>query len=260
MTVRTHRTDEFWNRQDDEEVGRVFNPIVVLVTAILVILALFWIVAEAEDAPRADAAAPQQVVAQAVINSVKIGSTGDRVREVQYVLRSFGYTLDVDGQFGPQTDKVVRHFQAVSGLDPDGVVGPLTSGALKIAAPGVATSGAVRGEQTQVQPAPASAPALTGCDEMSAIRQAVGLPENMDAIGYRESRCRNDVVSSTGCCVGYFQIHTGNFTAPGYRDGIRACGVTSRSDILGNSDEQKQKNACVAKVLYDVSGMSPWRL
>jgi hypothetical protein len=95
---------------------------------------------------------------------------------------------------------------------------------------------------------------------MEWYRKEAGLPENMDAIGWRESNCRNDVTSSTGCCVGYFQIHTGNFTAPGYKAGIAACGVSKRSDILGNADYQKRNNACVAAVLYDVSGMTPWRL
>jgi peptidoglycan hydrolase-like protein with peptidoglycan-binding domain len=34
--------------------------------------------------------------------------------------------LDVDGDFGPQTELAVKEFQRRVGLDPDGIVGPLT--------------------------------------------------------------------------------------------------------------------------------------
>ena len=190
--------------------------------------------------------------------SIREGDSGTAVRAVQERLASFGYTVAVDGQFGPQTAQAVRHFQGANGLTPDAIVGPLTSGALS-------HEQATRGAQTQINPPPVvvspyAPEGWTGCLEMEFYRRSAGLPDQFDAIGYRESRCRNDVVSSIGCCVGYWQIHTGNFTAPGYRDGIRNCGVSARSDILGNSPEQKRRNACVAKVLYDVSGMNPWSL
>lgn len=178
---------------------------------------------------------------------LSLGSSGPEVTKVQYILKSFGYSVSVDGKFGPQTEKAVIHFQKKSGLTPDGIVGPVTTAALEKAAR-IST------------PEPVSPTAgMNACDEMDFWRQQAGLPEIFNAIGWRESNCRNDIPSKTNCCVGYWQIHTGNFTAPGYRDGIFACGVTRRSDIMGNSDEQKQKQACVTKVLYDVSGMAPWR-
>lgn len=180
---------------------------------------------------------------------LSLGSSGSEVTKVQYILKSFNYSIDVDGKFGPQTEKAVIHFQKKSGLKADGIVGPVTMAALEKA--------------TRISP-PAPIPTsptagLNACDEMDFWRQQAGLPEGFNSIGWRESNCRNDVTSRTGCCVGYWQIHTGNFTAPGYKAGIAACGVDGRSDILGNSDEQKQRQACVAKVLYDVSGMVPWR-
>ena len=125
---------------------------------------------------------------------------------------------------------------------------------------------------TQVAgPATASAPAvridppptlpLDACDEMHAYREAAGLPEVFDAIGYRESRCRNDVTSPTGCCFGWLQLYlSSSLSAPGYRDGVLACGVTQVSDIRGTGDAAKRGQMCVAKVMFDVSGLRPWSL
>jgi hypothetical protein len=51
---------------------------------------------------------------------------GDDVRQVQARLRERGWTISVDGWFGPQTDRVVRQFQADKRLAVDGIVGPVT--------------------------------------------------------------------------------------------------------------------------------------
>jgi peptidoglycan hydrolase-like protein with peptidoglycan-binding domain len=63
------------------------------------------------------------------------GSEGGRVRALQQVL---GH-IKVDGIFGPETEAAVRAFQAEKGLPVDGVVGPLTAGALSSSAAAVAT-------------------------------------------------------------------------------------------------------------------------
>lgn len=63
-------------------------------------------------------------------NNVKQGSTGEAVRAVQRLLKRFGYTLSVDGIFGPVTDQDVKDFQEKYGLDVDGIVGTQTWQAL----------------------------------------------------------------------------------------------------------------------------------
>ena len=59
------------------------------------------------------------------------GSTGPDVRWAQYLLvrRTMSYD-EVDGVFGPVTDKAVRLFQRDSDIDDDGIIGPLTWAAL----------------------------------------------------------------------------------------------------------------------------------
>jgi N-acetyl-anhydromuramyl-L-alanine amidase AmpD len=62
----------------------------------------------------------------ALIVTVRSGSSGEAVRAVQSQLASKGYTVTVDGAFGPQTESAVRSFQSSRGLTVDGVVGPVT--------------------------------------------------------------------------------------------------------------------------------------
>ena len=76
---------------------------------------------------------------------LRLGSTGAQVSELQRQLRTLGEHLDVDGELGPDTDAAVRRFQSSHGLEADGVVGPLTWGALAAAAPTVTVPGAPGG-------------------------------------------------------------------------------------------------------------------
>jgi hypothetical protein len=61
---------------------------------------------------------------------LKRGSRGELVRRVQERLRARGWTIDVDGVFGADTDGVVRRFQRRQGLADDGDVGRKTWNAL----------------------------------------------------------------------------------------------------------------------------------
>jgi hypothetical protein len=58
--------------------------------------------------------------------TVRRGSQGADVTALQKVLRQRGYDIDMDGVFGPDTERAVREFQRKSNLDADGVVGPRT--------------------------------------------------------------------------------------------------------------------------------------
>jgi peptidoglycan hydrolase-like protein with peptidoglycan-binding domain len=59
------------------------------------------------------------------------GATGAAVRRLQRALRrTANLAVAVDGVLGPVTELAVKQFQEGAGLTPDGVVGPLTWGAL----------------------------------------------------------------------------------------------------------------------------------
>ena len=53
---------------------------------------------------------------------------GDRagIRKLQSKLKKRGWSIGVDGLFGPETRKIVRQFQAEKNLVVDGLVGPKT--------------------------------------------------------------------------------------------------------------------------------------
>jgi polysaccharide deacetylase family sporulation protein PdaB len=61
---------------------------------------------------------------------LKIGSSGSAVRTLQQGLVNKGYSLSVDGVFGPITQSAVMSFQRSQGITVDGIVGPVTWGRL----------------------------------------------------------------------------------------------------------------------------------
>ncbi len=59
------------------------------------------------------------------------GQTGEAVRAVQYLLQyKFGYEIEMDGSFGPETTAAVEDFQINHQLTADGIVGMRTWQAL----------------------------------------------------------------------------------------------------------------------------------
>lgn len=58
------------------------------------------------------------------------GDKGPAVAQLQKQLNQAGYSLEVDGDWGPKTEAAVRQFQQSHGLKVDGIVGPKTQAAL----------------------------------------------------------------------------------------------------------------------------------
>ena len=60
-------------------------------------------------------------------NTLKYGSSGSRVTELQNNLKKLGYSVGtVDGKFGAATKRAVIAFQSANGLTPDGLAGTQT--------------------------------------------------------------------------------------------------------------------------------------
>lgn len=66
---------------------------------------------------------------------LRLGSLGDLVVWAQEHLASAGYTIPIDGDYGPTTQAAVESFQRARGLTVDGIVGPATWAALLRFAP-----------------------------------------------------------------------------------------------------------------------------
>lgn len=102
---------------------------------------------------------------------------------------------------------------------------------------------------------PFAPPGLTGCDRMEWYADQAGLPEQFHWIGYEESRCDNQ--ASSWCCHGYFQIHEGwvNWAATAARN---RCDVTHASQFDARTPIARQRNACMAKLVFDEQGFCAW--
>lgn len=58
--------------------------------------------------------------------TLRRGAKGESVELLQSMLNIQGIQVVVDGDFGPNTEKAVKIFQAANGLTVDGIVGPMT--------------------------------------------------------------------------------------------------------------------------------------
>lgn len=54
------------------------------------------------------------------------GTKGPLAAAIQAALCDAGYSLDIDGEFGPLTETALREYQKKNGLEVDGVAGPAT--------------------------------------------------------------------------------------------------------------------------------------
>ncbi|MFD3999012.1 peptidoglycan-binding protein, partial [Streptomyces sp. NPDC058583] len=61
-----------------------------------------------------------------MIRTVRQGSSGEAVKAAQAQLAGYGYSVKIDGAFGPATTSAVKAFQNRNRLDADGIVGANT--------------------------------------------------------------------------------------------------------------------------------------
>jgi peptidoglycan hydrolase-like protein with peptidoglycan-binding domain len=188
----------------------------------------------------ATAAPPRTTVA---VSAVKPAS---QTKHVQQLLKSFGYTVVVDGIYGPQTTKAVVHFQKANRLLPDGVAGPLTVARLEAAASTAGLAPAVRVDPPDPQPV-----VVMTTEEI--IRDVWAGESQFDIekavrTAKRESGPNLKVDAANFCCYGIFQIY---FRA--HRAWLVNYGVFQPSDLF-----DPRVNATVALALFHTSGWIPW--
>jgi N-acetylmuramoyl-L-alanine amidase len=76
--------------------------------------------------------AKTNLVANQDPNTLKLGDTGDKVKELQTWLTDYGYYSGaIDGNFGAATEKAVKQFQLEASIQVDGIVGNQTQTAMK---------------------------------------------------------------------------------------------------------------------------------
>jgi hypothetical protein len=73
---------------------------------------------------------PAQEPQEAAYPTLRKGSEGEKVRELQTLLNNHGASLEVDGKFGSKTKDAVISYQKANGLTVDGIVGKNTWNAL----------------------------------------------------------------------------------------------------------------------------------
>ena len=103
---------------------------------------------------------------------------------------------------------------------------------------------------------------LGDCDEMAFYRIQAGLPDRFQALGWRESNCRNEDVVRTFCCYGYWQLWVDlqledHRAGPVFRD---YCAIYSIDDVNSDAPLDKQRQACGAKALFNIVGYTAWAL
>lgn len=76
--------------------------------------------------PAYDDAKIETTIGVKIKPTIKMGSKGDWVKVAQARLVVNGYSIEVDGDFGPNTKKAVMAFQEAHGLTKDGIIGPKT--------------------------------------------------------------------------------------------------------------------------------------
>lgn len=124
------------------------------------------------------------------LSGLKIGSTGDRVRQMQQDLTALGYYYgDISGHYGTLTQAAVKKFQKAKGITQDGIAGTTTLNAINAALGGSSVSSS-------------SSSALREGDESSAV---LDLQTMLKELGYYYGDLTGSFGSLTKRAVRQFQ-------------------------------------------------------
>lgn len=186
---------------------------------------------------------------------ITLGDSNEQVRQVQYVLRSYGYAVDVDGVFGQQTLAAVTHWQEANGLLADGIVGPVTWASLGVA----------EDTSASVAPAPVVTPVSQPqpqvshsgrCPQFEGLLRLHNMPvEYFSYVTWRETggTCNPNAYNGrhNDRSYGLLQINTKGAL---WGELQRRCGLRSKDQLF----DPATNIACGAS-LYQAYGTTPWR-
>jgi predicted chitinase len=128
--------------------------------------------------------------------------SGPEVKKVQQRLKALGYTVDVDGAFGPGTAAAVKAFQGDKGLTADGIVGPGTQAALGGgAAPAPGPPAKVSGKFTIP---PAKIASICGCASANVQQHWPGLEKALAECGLTDRASTIAAIATIGTEVPAF--------------------------------------------------------
>lgn len=168
--------------------------------------------------------------------SLKLGSTGDQVRQVQQKLKQLGfYKGSVDGDFGEGTEKAVIAFQKQYKLTADGKVGSQTMAKLASASATAKPQATATKKPTAKPTATPSYSDNTYLKLGSSGKQVTQMQERLIQLGYLSGKANGKFDAATEAAVIAFQNRNCS-----YSDGIAGPATLK---ILYSSNAKKTSNA-----------------
>lgn len=194
----------------------------------------------------ANATKRPDVTATPAASSLKLGATGDDVREVQRKLKSLGfYNGSVDGDYGEGTENAVKAFQKQYGLTADGKAGAQTLNAL-------------RNARATAKPANKPATAVPTYNENTYLRKGNSssdvrkMQERLIDLGYLSGKATGTFDDATEAAVTAFQKRNCS-----YSDGVAgpltlkalysssAKGTSTAAAVIGTTLQEGSEGADV---------------
>ncbi len=197
--------------------------------------------------------APTAVPTATPAGSLKLGSQGQEVRNVQKKLKELGfYKGNVDGDFGEATEKAVKAFQKQYGLTVDGKVGNATMAKLA-SAKATAKPAATPTPKPTAKPSYSDNTYLRNGNSGKQVRQ---MQERLISLGYLLGTATGNFDTATEAGLRAFQRRNTSYT-----DGVAgpetlkalysssASKASSASGIIGLSLKEGSKSTAAVRLL-----------
>lgn len=186
----------------------------------------------------------------------------DPLPAAQMKLRSWGYTTDPIGTFGPQTERAIRHVQRANRLPQTGALDAPTLSIMGLGgaippAPPAPPPAPVLDPPTAPVPGPGGTTVPGRCVQYETTMAAAGWSSTdvawLSTITWRESRCNPSAYNGRhrDRSYGLTQINTRGAL---WGEIQQRCGLVSRDQLF-----DPLTNLTCAKRLHDAYGRRPWR-